>query len=94
MWSRGDFSLGLHANHVDDYEDRVGTTIERWNTVDAQANWIPSSSRLEGLRLTLSVQNLFDEDPPFHDAPSGYGFDPGQGGLLGRVVSLQLTRRW
>lgn len=94
VWSRGDFSLGLHANHVDDYEDRVGTTIERWNTVDAQANWIPSSSRLEGLRLTLSVQNLFDEDPPFHDAPSGYGFDPGQGGLLGRVVSLQLTRRW
>ncbi|HWQ85383.1 TonB-dependent receptor [Brevundimonas sp.] len=93
-WSRGAFGLGLHANHVDDYEDRVGNRIASWTTVDGQVSWTPSSARLDGLRLSLTIQNLFDEDPPFYDAPTGYGFDPGQGGLLGRVVALQLTRRW
>ncbi|WP_298744202.1 TonB-dependent receptor [uncultured Brevundimonas sp.] len=93
-WSRGGLGLGLHWNHVDDYHDRVGAGIDAWNTVDAQASWTPSSARLDGLRLTLTVHNLFDEAPPFYDAPSGYGFDPGQASLLGRVVALQLIRRW
>lgn len=93
-WTRGDLGLGLHWNHVDKYRDRVGAGVDAWNTVDAQASWAPSSGRLDGLRLTLTIHNLFDQDPPFYDAPSGYGFDPGQGGLLGRVVALQLVRRW
>lgn len=93
-WSRGGLGLGLHWNHVDDYHDRVGAGIDAWNTVDAQASWTPSTARLDGLRLTLTVHNLFDEAPPFYDAPSGYGFDPGQASLLGRVVALQLIRRW
>jgi iron complex outermembrane recepter protein len=42
----------------------------------------------------MSADNLLDETPPFYDGPTGYGFDPGQASLLGRVVSLQLTRRW
>lgn len=92
-WSHGDLGGGVHWNHVADYRDLSGRGISAWNTVDAQASWRPSS-RFEGLRLALTVQNLFDEDPPFYDSPTGYGFDPGQGGLLGRVVALQLIQRW
>jgi len=92
VWSRDGFDVGLHWSHVDGYEDRLGTGIDAWDTVDAQINWSPQA--FPGLRLTLSAENLLDETPPFYDGPSGYGFDPGQGSLLGRVISLQLTRRW
>lgn len=93
-WSRGDIGAALHWSYVDAYEDRVGTGIDAWNTLDASAVWTPSQERFDGLRVTLSIQNLLDEEPPFYDAPSGFGFDPGQASLLGRLVALQLTQRW
>lgn len=92
-WLRGDFSLGAHWSHVADYRDRLGATVKAWDTIDAQLGWTPSTA-FKGVRLALSVQNLFDADPPFYDAASGFGFDPGQASLLGRVIALQLTRRW
>ena len=48
----------------------------------------------ERLRLALTIHNLFDQAPPFYDAPSGFGFDPGQASLMGRTVALQLIKRW
>ncbi|MCA0369028.1 MAG: TonB-dependent receptor [Proteobacteria bacterium] len=92
--SRGDLDVSLHWTHVDSYKDRLGTRIGAWNPLDAQLNWSLDPGSSPGLLLTLGVQNLLDEDPPFYDAPTGYGFDAGQASLLGRVVSLQLTRRW
>ena len=44
--------------------------------------------------MSLSVQNLLDEDPPFYDATAGYGFDAAQSNILGRVLALQLIKRW
>ena len=93
-WSQGDFDAAVHLTHVDDYRDRLGAVIDAWNTVDVQFNLSLDRIAAPGLRVTLGVENLFDEDPPFYDGPGGYGFDPGQASLLGRVVSLQLTRRW
>ena len=46
------------------------------------------------MNLSAGVQNLFDADPPFYNGATGYGFDAGQANQLGRVVSLQLIRRW
>lgn len=94
VWSRGDIDLALHANHVAAYHDLLGVRIGAWNTLDVQAGWSPTGGPLGGLRLALTVQNLSDEDPPFYDSPTGYGFDPGQGSLLGRVVAFQLIKRW
>lgn len=93
-WMAGDFDVGVHWTHVDDYADRLGTAIGAWNTVDAQFGWDVGAARAAGLRFVLGVQNLLDEDPPFYDAPSGYGFDAGNASLLGRTVSLQLIKRW
>ncbi len=93
-WAMGDLQFALHWTYVEAYEDRLGTQIDAWNTVDAQLHWSIDQAPRPALRLTLSVENLFDEDPPFYDAPTGYGFDAGGASLLGRVVSLQLTRRW
>ena len=92
-WTQGELGLSAHWNHVPDYRDRLGSRIGAWNTIDTQASWTPLTM-FPGVRLALSVQNLFDEDPPFVDSPTGFGFDPGQASLLGRVISLQLIRRW
>lgn len=93
-WSLRDLRLSAHWSYVDAYKDRAGVRIDAWNTADVQASWSPSTGALAGLQLNLNVQNLFDADPPFYDSPMGYGFDAGQASLLGRVVALQLIRRW
>jgi len=93
-WSRGRLDLGAHWNHVDSYEDRLGTRIGAWNTLDARLGWALDLPGLRNLQLEATVQNVLDEDPPFYDAPTGFGFDAGQASLLGRVFSLQLIQRW
>ncbi len=89
-----DYSADLHWIHVSDYADASGRKIEAWDTADLNLSWSPIGGRWDGLTVALTVQNLFDRDPPFYDNPTGYGFDPGQANLLGRVVAFQLTRRW
>lgn len=91
-WFQGDLEVGGYWNHVADYKDRLGAQIDAWNTVDTRVAWSPD--RQSGLQIQLAVQNLLDQDPPFYNASTGLGFDPGQASPLGRVVSLQLTRRW
>lgn len=94
-WGFQDWSARLGANYVDDYLSLKGKTIAAWTTVDAQVRWSPTGlAGLEDLDLSLTAQNLFDEDPPFYDNPQGFGFDPANSNVLGRVVSLQLTKRW
>ena len=89
-WTRGQLSAGFSWSHVAAYEDRAGTRIDAWNTADLQLGWEAG----DGLRALFNVQNLFDADPPFYDSPAGVGFDPGGADALGRVVSLQLIKRW
>lgn len=94
-WSRAAWSTRLGVNYVDAYRDPRGPRIDRWITADAQIRWAPEAvPGLGGIDVTLNVRNLFDEPPPFYDGASGYGYDAGQADPLGRVVSLQLTRRW
>lgn len=94
VWSRGVLGLAAHWSHVSAYEAPTGDQIEDWDTVDVRASLSPETGPLSGLQLALSVQNLFDADPPFYDSPSGYGFDAAQASLLGRSVALQLIKRW
>lgn len=93
-WSDGPLQLGVHWSHVDDYEDFAGQTIAAWDTLDARFSWSLDRAPFNGLRLQVGVQNLLDEDPPFYDAPLGFGFDAGQASLAGRAVSFQLIQRW
>lgn len=95
-WSRGPYGLSAALNYVDDYHSETGRKIQAWKTVDLQARWSPNADfgPLAGLSLTLSVQNAFDEDPPFYDNPLGLAFDPANADPLGRTVALQLTKRW
>jgi outer membrane receptor protein involved in Fe transport len=94
-WSFDDWGGRIGVNYVDDYRTLTNAKVASWTTVDAQLRWSPSGRfGLDGVDVALSAQNLFDEDPPFYNNPQGFGFDPANATILGRVVSLQLTKRW
>ena len=54
----------------------------------------PAGGLLDGTAVSLTVQNLFDRDPPFYDAPEGIAYDAANANVLGRFISLQLTKAW
>jgi iron complex outermembrane receptor protein len=56
-----------------------------------------TSGRLSGVRVALSVTNLFDQAPPYVDyvTPlSVIGFDSDNASAIGRFVALELTKTW
>jgi outer membrane receptor protein involved in Fe transport len=86
------------VNYVDSYVDDVSNPdrkVDSWTTVDLQLRYEPRLRGIaRGLTLSLSVQNLFDADPPFVDQVGGYGYDAANADPLGRFVALQLIKRW
>lgn len=94
-WRFEDWAGRIGVNYVDDYRTLANVRVASWTTIDAQLRWSPSGRfGLDGVDIALSAQNLSDEDPPFYNNPQGFGFDPANAMVLGRVVSLQLTKRW
>ncbi|KAK0341241.1 hypothetical protein LTR94_027205, partial [Friedmanniomyces endolithicus] len=89
-WSWRQLGGGLHWNHVSDYEDANGRTIDAWNTADARVEWRVGR---EGPRLALNIVNLFDADPPFYDSAIGLGFDAGQANPFGRITIVPMVLR-
>jgi outer membrane receptor protein involved in Fe transport len=68
--------------------------------VDMQVAWdadilnVADASWLRGLKLTLGVSNLFDEEPRFAEIGSSSGFDLSQGDLRQRFGYINLTKRF
>lgn len=106
--SRGGFDTRLTANYVDDYKNPFvsggGGEVDSWLTFDWNAayEFAAQSGPLEGVRLSLSVQNLLDEDPPFVALSSvasqgintAVGFDPANASPLGRFALIEMSKRW
>lgn len=94
-WTRGAVMMGTALSRTSAFRDVAGVRIGSLTTVDLQARIsAPEGGWSEGTMLTFSVRNLFDKAPPFYDNPAGFAFDASQGDLIGRFVSLQLTKRW
>lgn len=93
-WSRDDWAGSIALNHAGDYSNGAGGEVPSWTTADLQVRYSPEAGPLAGTVVSATVQNLLDEDPPFYDNPQGVSYDPANASVLGRVVSLQLTRRW
>ncbi len=97
-WSKGPLAAQFALNHVGGYVNPYkNQKVSAWNTVDAHFAYRVRSERksLDGLLVTLDVENLFDEDPPFvnnHDASTGY--DPEMASPRGRVFGLTLRKSW
>lgn len=95
-WTLGTYQTSLGLNRASGAHTAAGRKLDAWTTVDAQLRWSPPATTgpWEGLTLALSVQNLFDADPPFYDSPLGVGYDPANADPIGRQVALQLVKRW
>lgn len=101
-WSRGGVTLFAAVNYVDSYIDnQVGNNnvqIDDWATVDLTFAYDSESrygaSQTGDIRFSLSVQNLFDEAPPFVATTDGLNFDTANANPLGRFASFQITKTW
>jgi len=69
--------------------------ISSWTTLDLGVGYDfeATSGLLSGLGLSARAVNVTNESPPFADV-SGVGFDPANTNLYGRIVSLQLNKKW
>jgi outer membrane receptor protein involved in Fe transport len=100
-WSKGHWGMSGFLNYTDSYTDDSSDpqrSIDSWATVDFQLTYDTqqdgTSQWLDNLRLSLSVQNLFDEDPPFVNRVGGTGFDPANASVFGRAITLQAVKTW
>ncbi|RYG37541.1 MAG: TonB-dependent receptor, partial [Burkholderiales bacterium] len=107
-FSNGPLNANLGVNFVDDYRNPsapVGQqTIDSWSTVDLALSYdfgaSGEASPLNGTRFSLSVQNLFNSDPPKLGSGVGsniifpVGFDPANANPLGSLIVLGITKTW
>lgn len=94
-WTHGAWTVGGAMNYVAGYRDTLGARIRAQTTFDLQARLEPAShGPLEGVAVLLNLRNVFDRAPPFYDNSIGVGYDGANADVIGRFVSLQLTRRW
>lgn len=107
-WSSQVWSTSLFANYVNSYTNNNDpeklARIGSWMTFDGQVSYrLPTfTSTLSDTRISLSVQNIFDRQPPFvfnaaqtgGSADAGINYDPVNSSLLGRYVSLRIGTRW
>jgi outer membrane receptor protein involved in Fe transport len=104
-WLQGPWSLVTTANYIGREWDNSTTPAVRiasWTTADAQIGYaIPAPkdwSVANGLRVSLSIQNMFDRDPPRVRAAStiypGLGYDPANASPIGRFISLYVAKHW
>ena len=102
-WSNDAFGANIFVNHVDDLVDirtDPATSIDSWITVDLQVNLnlgeVLESDLLNDSQIDVSVQNLFDDQPPFvQDAAlvgTNFNFDPENHDILGRFISIGITK--
>ncbi len=70
--------------------------MSSWTTFDVQLGYRSEAVGLmSGVKASLSVQNLFNRDPPFllfDQFIPGLHYDPLNASVLGRFISLQLSK--
>jgi iron complex outermembrane recepter protein len=107
-WSRGAFASSLTMNYVNSYDNTLfapSEKIDAWTTADFQLSFDTDSAAAwlgRHLKVTLSVQNLFDQRPPFLRIPAedllvgqkAIPYDGTNASPVGRFISIQITKGW
>lgn len=101
-WRYQNWAAHLFANYTDDYRDSRSVNRPRIDDhlifdTSATYEFEAASSPLSGLTISASVQNIFDVDPPrtaLLTPINEMGFDATNASPLGRIVSLELRKRW
>lgn len=77
----------------------VPASVSSWTTMDAQIAYaLKGKGLLSNIRISLSIQNLLDRNPPFVQGTSsvlaGLNYDSVNATPLGRYASLKVTKSW
>lgn len=97
--AKGGITGFIAANYTDSYRNPTSPTLPQVSSlttldlnVGLSFNGLLRPDPQGRHQLALSVVNMFDENPPFVDATTGY--DGGNADPLGRFVSLELKTQW
>jgi iron complex outermembrane recepter protein len=99
-WDRRGWGTSIYANFSSSYRDTVSDpnrNVRSWTTVDAQIRYMSDrngAGPLSHLEFAISAQNVFNSSPPFLNNPLGVGYDEENADLIGRLVSLDVRKRW
>lgn len=100
-WSLHQWSTLLAANFTNSYRDTgsiPSRRVDSWTTIDLQLRYDfadEANSWLHGMSIELNARNLFNVDPPFLNNQVEYiGYDQENADPYGRLLSLQLRKRW
>lgn len=103
-WNRGGVSLTALARYGSHYDDATffagptGNTVSAQTLVDLQGAidfgdmLSLTQGPIHGLKLSLGINNVFDEEPEFSEIGSLAGYDRSQGDLRQRFGYLKLTK--
>ena len=102
-WENDGINAAAFVNYTDGYTDNLSSpeaSVDAWTTVDVQLGYNFGSSDqsniLSGVALSLSVLNLFDENPPVvaPNFTSPFEFDSTNANPLGRFIAFELSKQW
>lgn len=104
-WVMSEWTVNLFGNYTDSYtDDRVpdaSVPVSSWFTLDARLAYDAGrrfgTGLLSGVTVAASAQNLFNRDPPrtvLVNDFSDMGFDPANASPLGRLIAIELQKRF
>jgi outer membrane receptor protein involved in Fe transport len=98
-WARDTWLVSAFVNYTDGYTDNVSEPeryVNSWTTADLTVAYDAGDTNgiLDDTRLSVTVQNLFDEDPPFLNAFGGLAYDVTNANGVGRFLAIQVTKEW
>lgn len=98
-WQDERFSLGATVAHLDGVTNNLGAVEEEigsFTTIDLNLGYKIPERILPGLDLRLSIQNLFDRDPPFMEPMFDFlvNYDSANYSAVGRFVRFSVSKTW
>jgi outer membrane receptor protein involved in Fe transport len=99
-WDRRGWGTSVYANFNSSYRDTLSDpnrNVRSWTTLDAQVRYMSDrngSGPMAHLEFAISAQNVFNTSPPFLNNPLGVGYDQENADVIGRIVSLDVRKRW
>jgi iron complex outermembrane recepter protein len=93
------WTVGIAANYVGAYVNTTlspNVSVTSWTTFDLRGECKLDLGSFGGpMQIAVNIRNLADRDPPrVANVRSKLGYDPEEASAIGRVVSLQVTKKW
>ncbi len=103
-WRQGPASATLFVNYVGKYLNntpivgRPNQEVPSWTTFDLTLGFdfgrLPNPGWLRDTGISVSAQNLFARDPPVVLIANGAQFDANNANIYGRIVQLNVTKKF